>query len=129
MVGLDGASVDEIADGGAQAALVAHRAEHIVEHGGDGRLSVGAGHANEFQPSRRVIVELGSRFAYSVFRVGHADVGNARHGVGGEGFGLEYGLGSLGNGLGDVGVPIGLCSFHGHEKVAVFHLARIHVHA
>ena len=72
-----GFSVDIVADGAAQSALVAQSAKHVVEQGGDGGLAVCAGDSHQLQPACGIAIELGGQHACHVLRVRIEQVGDA----------------------------------------------------
>ena len=125
----DSFTVDVVADSGAEAAFVAEFAEHVVEQRRDGGLSVGASHADERQVAARVAIKLGGHFPDSVFRVGHANEGDAFWTLRWDGLTHQNRFGAVFKRLADEGMAVGLRAFDGNKQVARLDQAGIHVHA
>ena len=122
MVCRDGLSVDVVAYRREQSHLVAELAEKIVEQCGNGCLAIGARHADQFQLPRRISEEVGRHGSDGLFRRSHLYVGHAlglllRHVL------AEDRHGTLANRLAYETVAIDLRALHGHEEVALLHLA------
>ena len=123
-----GLTIYVVADGAAQSALVAKLAEDIVEHGGDGRLAVRAGHSDEVHALARVAEEVRRQWTYHFLRIGIDEVSDV----------FRYLFGQLlahhdrctqFNGLADEGMAVHLSATHSHESCTFANAAAVYLDA
>ncbi len=120
-------TVNVIAHGGQQSCLVPQVAKHLVEHSGDGGLSVRASHAHQAQFLRRVAVERGSHLPHRLLRVLHSHVSDSWFRCGWNLL-AEHGYSTCGQSFADKVVPVSSSSAHSHKEVARPNKARIYLH-
>ena len=112
--GFHGAIVDIVAHRRDQSHFIAQTAVELIEHGGNRRLAVGAGHADEAKFARGVAVKTGGDRADQTFGVGHANEGEGVRSF--DGLAHQNGGGSVLNGLVHKRVAVGLGAFDGHKE-------------
>ena len=123
-----GCSVNVVAHGGQESALVSHFAEELVEQCGNSCLSVGTCHSHEFQLLCGVAVEGGCQLSGNCLAVGNFQVGNLGINVLGQCL-ADDGCGSLLLGSGYIFVSIDLGAAHSDKHVSFLHLSRVDVNS
>ena len=99
-----------------------HGAEKFVEHGSNGGLAIRPRYAHQFEMCSGIAVERGGHLSHHTLRVGYLHKSHAfRHLC--QGFAVQYSAGSEFNGFSDIGMSVGLRSFHGYKQVAGFYKA------
>ena len=124
----DGLSVNIVAYGTAQATLVTHAAEDMIEDGGNGGLAIGTGHAYELHPLSGITHAGRCQWANSQLRIGIHQIGDAGMYVLGNGL-THDGFCSLCNGFVYEFMTINLSSPKGHKHVTRLHTSGIYLYA
>ena len=116
--------VDVVAYGRDESRTVAKGAEHAVEQGGDGGLTIRTGYTHQLHALGWISVEAGGQLTGQHLAILYHHKGGSLFQLlrqVGRNLFAHYGHSSLTDSLGDVTVTICLCTTHGHEEGTLCH--------
>ena len=121
-------TIDVVAHRREQSHLMSHVTEHLVQHSGNGRLTVRTRHTHQFHLARRVTIEGCCHLSHHLFRVLHTNISDVLSRLLWNHL-AKYGSRSFLQCFANIVMTIGHSTPHSDEEMSFCHLTGVYLHA